>query len=95
MDGIVEPLKTVFTKHDPARIDNFVFRLHYRLSVGFLLVCMALVTTTQYFGDPIKCIADGVPGGTLDLFCWIHSTFSISSRYVSPPISTMIRLRCF
>ena len=46
MDGIVEPLKTVFTKHDPARIDNFVFRLHYRLSVGFLLVCMALVTTT-------------------------------------------------
>ena len=80
MDGIVGPLKTIITKHDPARIDNFVFRLHYRVSVAFLLVCMALVSTTQYFGDPIKCIADGVPGGALDLFCWIHSTFSISSR---------------
>ena len=83
MDGIIEPLKTIITKHDPARIDNFVFRLHYRLSVSFLLVCMALVTTTQYFGDPIKCLADGVPEGPLNLFCWIHSTFSIFSRYVS------------
>merc|ERR1712183_419941 len=61
LGGIVDPLKPIITKHDPARIDNFVFRLHYRVSVAFLLVCMALVTTTQYFGDPIKCIADGVP----------------------------------
>ena len=83
MDDIVGPLKAYLTKVDPARIDNFVFKLHYRVSFGLLLMCMALVSTTQYFGDPIKCIADGVPGGPLDMFCWIHSTFSISSRYVS------------
>ena len=32
------------------------------------------------FGDPIDCMADGVPGGAMNLFCWIHSTFSVSSR---------------
>ena len=32
-------------------------------------------------GDPINCMADGVPGGAMDLFCWIHSTFSVSSRF--------------
>ena len=34
----------------------------------------------QFIGDPISCIADGVPGGTLDLYCWIHSTFSVPGR---------------
>jgi len=80
MDDIVGPLKAYLTKVDPARIDNFVFKLHYRVSFGLLLMCMALVSTTQYFGDPIKCIADGVPEEPLDLFCWIHSTFSVPSR---------------
>jgi len=40
-----------------------------------------LVTAKQFIGDPISCIADGVPGGTLDLYCWIHSTFSVPSRW--------------
>ena len=34
-------------------------------------------------GDPINCMADGVPGGAMDLFCWIHSTFSVSSRFAT------------
>jgi len=35
----------------------------------------------QYIGDPIDCIVDGVPGGIMDTYCWIHSTFSIPSRW--------------
>jgi len=81
MDGIVGPIKTYIKKRDPAVIDNFAFKLHYRASFVVLLVCMLLVTAKQYIGDPISCIADGVPGGTLDLYCWIHSTFSVPSRW--------------
>jgi len=81
MDGIVGPIKTYIRKRDPAIIDNFAFKLHYRVSFVVLLVCMLLVTAKQYIGDPISCIADGVPGGTLDLYCWIHSTFSVPSRW--------------
>ena len=109
MDGVVGPIKAYLKKRDPATIDNFAFKLHYRVTFVVMLVCMMLVTaryiyisthiyktstqylhisttiSTQYLrrqfiGDPISCIADGVPGGTLDLYCWIHSTFSVPGR---------------
>jgi len=81
MDGIVGPIKAYLRKRDPATIDNFAFKLHYRVTFVVMLVCMMLVSARQYIGDPISCIADGVPGGTLDLYCWIHSTFSVPSRW--------------
>jgi len=81
MDGIVGPLKAYLKKSDPASIDNFAFKLHYRATFVVLLVSMALVSARQYIGDPIQCIADGIPGGTMDLYCWIHSTFSVPSRW--------------
>ena len=98
MDGVVGPIKAYLKKREPATIDNFAFKLHYRVTFVVMLVCMMLVTaryiytylqisTTiynylrrQFIGDPISCIADGVPGGTLDLYCWIHSTFSVPGR---------------
>lgn len=81
MDGIVGPLKAYLKKSDPASIDNFGFKLHYRATFVVLLVCMALVSARQYIGDPIQCIADGVPGGAMDLYCWIHSTFSVPGSW--------------
>ena len=81
MDGVVGPIKAYLKKRDPATIDNFAFKLHYRVTCVVMLVCMMLVSARQYIGDPISCIADGVPGGTLDLYCWIHSTFSVPSRW--------------
>jgi len=80
MDDIVGPIKAYLAKRDPSRIENFVFRLHSRLAFGVLLSCMCLVASGQYFGNPIDCISDGVPGGTLNLFCWIHSTFTLKSK---------------
>eukprot|EP00092_Neocalanus_flemingeri_P000939 GFUD01000999.1.p1 GENE.GFUD01000999.1~~GFUD01000999.1.p1 ORF type:complete len:391 (+),score=69.13 GFUD01000999.1:54-1226(+) len=81
MDDIVGPLKAYLQKSDSAVTDNLAFKLHYRATSVVLLVCMMLVSAGQFLGDPINCIADGVPGGTLDLYCWIHSTFSIPSRW--------------
>jgi len=81
MDSIVAPFKAYMKKSDPAVIDNFAFKLHYRATFVVLLVSMMLVSSGQFLGDPINCIADGVPGGTLDLYCWIHSTFSVPSRW--------------
>jgi len=81
MDGIVGPLKAYLKKSDPATIDNLAFKLHYRATFVVLLVSMMLVSAGQFLGDPINCISDGVPGGTLELYCWIHSTFSVPSRW--------------
>ena len=43
MDGIVGPVKAYLKKKDPATIDNFAFKLHYRGTFVVLLVCMMLV----------------------------------------------------
>jgi len=81
MDSIVGPLKAYLGKSDPAVIDNLSLKLHYRGTFVVLLVSMMLVSAGQFLGDPINCIADGVPGGAMDLYCWIHSTFSVPSRW--------------
>ena len=71
-----------YLKFDKIKIDNNVFRLHYKITVMVFVCCGILISSGQYIGDPIDCIADGVPGGLMDTYCWIHSTFSIPSRYV-------------
>jgi len=66
---------------DDVRIDTNTFRLHYKATVLFFVTASLLVTSGQYLGDPIDCIVDGVPSGLMDTYCWIHSTFSIPSRW--------------
>ncbi len=43
-------------KLDQVCIDNNVFRLHYKATVIFLVAFSLLVTSNQYFGNPIECI---------------------------------------
>lgn len=71
-----------YLRFDNIKIDNYVFRLHYKLTVAVFVAAGILVTSHQYIGDPIDCIVDGIPGDIMDTYCWIHSTFSIPSRYV-------------
>lgn len=64
-------------KLDSVCIDNNVFRLHYKATVIILIAFSLLVTSRQYFGDPIDCIVDDIPSHVMDTYCWIHSTFTI------------------
>lgn len=78
---VVGSVKSYLFKKDSATTDNITFKLHYRVSFSILLGCMLLVSARQYIGEPISCIVDGVPSGTMDLYCWIHATFSVPSRW--------------
>lgn len=63
-------------------IDCFVFRLHHQLTVLVLVAFAVLVTTKQYVGDPIECDrSSGVPAGVINVYCWIHATYSIKSLF--------------
>lgn len=67
-----------FIKIDSVVTDSFVFRLHHKFTVAILIGASLLVTSRQYFGDPIDCISrDDIPPNLLDTFCWIHATFSV------------------
>ena len=34
-----------------------------RVTFGFLIMASMLVTLSQFFGAPIQCIVEGIPGG--------------------------------
>lgn len=71
-----------FIKIDHVVTDSFVFRLHHKFTVALLIGASLLVTSRQYFGDPIDCISrDDIPPNLLDTYCWIHATFSVSSSW--------------
>ena len=43
-----------------------------------LLTFSVIITTRQYVGNPIDCIhTNDVPDDVFDLYCWIHSTYTI------------------
>jgi len=58
-------------------IDNTTFRLHYQYTFAILCMASLLQTAKQYFGDPIDCIVEGVPGSVFKTYCWIHGTFTL------------------
>lgn len=65
-------------------IDCFVFRLHHQLTVLILVAFAVVVTTKQYVGDPIDCDrSSGVPGGVINVYCWIHATYSVKSLFAN------------
>jgi len=61
-------------------IDNTTFRLHYQYTFAVLCIASLLQTAKQYFGDPIDCIVDGVPGSVFKTYCWIHGTFTLPAQ---------------
>lgn len=63
-------------------IDNFIFFLHYRVSVALFFGASLLVTTGLYVVDPIECISDASwILHVLDTYCWVHSTFTIPQHW--------------
>jgi len=70
---------------DKVSIDNWVFKLYYRVTPMLVGVCTVLVCTSQFFGDPITCDAGQARGGieqdVLESYCWMYSTWNIPREY--------------
>lgn len=67
-----------FLKLEKVQTDNNVFKLHYKVTVALLLAFSLLLTSKQYFGDPIECdlAQSNVDKSFLNNFCWIFGTFT-------------------
>jgi hypothetical protein len=76
MLNLFRPL-TNLLQADHIQTDSCIFRLHYQLTTFIFASASLLVTSKQFFGDPIDCIVDGVPTDFFDTFCWIQSTFTL------------------
>lgn len=73
-------LKEYF-KLQEVQIDNAVFRLHNIFTTVLLLTCSLVITATQYVGQPISCIVNGIPPHVVNTYCWISSTFTMPDAF--------------
>lgn len=67
-----------FFRLETACVDNPIFRLQYRFTVPLLLVFTLMVSTKQFFGEPIHCIGDtNNDRVAINSFCWINGTYTV------------------
>lgn len=62
--------------------DTFIFRLHYRVTVAFLLGGCLTLACKSISGSPIHCEGSGaVDKNVLETFCWLHTTYSMINAF--------------
>lgn len=87
-----------YFKYQDIQIDSTIFRLHNLFTTALLLACSLIITATQYVGQPISCIVNGIPPHVVNTFCWISSTFTMPDafqRHVSNKPLNSFYSNCF
>lgn len=70
-----------YLKRQEIITDSVLFRLHNHFTTVLLFTCSLLVTATQYVGNPISCIVQGLPTNPINTYCWITSTFTMPDAF--------------
>ncbi|XP_033330436.2 optic ganglion reduced [Megalopta genalis] len=70
-----------YLKWQEITTDSMVFRLHNHFTAVLLFTCSMVITATQYVGNPINCIVQGLPTHPINTYCWITSTFTMPDAF--------------
>lgn len=70
-----------YLKRQEITTDSMVFRMHNHFTTVLLFTCSLLITATQYVGNPISCIVQGLPTHAVNTYCWITSTFTMPDAF--------------
>lgn len=70
-----------YLKWQEITTDSMVFRLHNHFTTVLLFTCSMVITATQYVGNPISCIVQGLPTHPINTYCWITSTFTMPDAF--------------
>ena len=82
---VLNNVKNVF-KSKEINLDNWSFKLFYRVTYGLLILASMLVFATQYVGDPIECAYDGeVTNKVFEKKCWIHGAEKLAGPGTNEP----------
>lgn len=83
MYAVLSSLKSIL-KSSETQTDDWIFKLHSKLTFMMEIAFSIIVTTNQFFGDPINCLPafkDEIPEKVINNYCWIHSTFTLPGAY--------------
>ncbi|XP_066593841.1 innexin inx1 [Prorops nasuta] len=70
-----------YLKYQEITTDSMVFRMHNHFTAVLLFTCSVIITATQYVGNPIMCIVQGLPTHVINTYCWISSTFTMPDAF--------------
>ncbi|XP_044729892.1 innexin inx1 [Chrysoperla carnea] len=70
-----------YLKRQEITTDNVIFRMHNIFTTVLLMTCSLVITATQYVGNPIQCIVNGLPTHVINTYCWISSTFTMPDAF--------------
>ncbi|XP_068141889.1 innexin inx4 [Drosophila tropicalis] len=70
----VKPLSK-YLQFKSVHIYDGVFTLHSKCTVAFLLACTFLLSSKQYFGEPIQCVSDFSNMDFVHSYCWTLGTY--------------------
>lgn len=70
-----------YLKWQDITTDCAVFRLHTVFTTVLLMAGSVVITASQFVGNPIQCIVNGLPTHVVNTFCWISSTFTMPDAF--------------
>ncbi|KAJ8672808.1 hypothetical protein QAD02_004068 [Eretmocerus hayati] len=70
-----------FIKHQDINTESMVFRMHNVFTAVLLLSCSLIITASQFVGNPISCLVDGIQAKPVNTYCWITSTFTMPDAH--------------
>ncbi|XP_014361643.1 innexin inx2 [Papilio machaon] len=82
MMDLLSPFRS-FLKPKKIITDNNVFRLHYKFTVIMLFMFTLMVTSKQFFGEPMHCMSGSDKDDNKDAinnYCWIYGTYTLKSQ---------------
>ena len=56
---------------------NEIVKYFIKVTFPLFILFSAMLTATQYFGNPIDCMVQGVPASIVNTYCWTHGTYTI------------------
>jgi hypothetical protein len=66
-----------FFRHKTVEIDNWSFRVTYRLAITVHVALFVVMTTHLIFGEAMECEMDGMTRMFANSFCFSARTFNV------------------
>lgn len=75
---VVKSLKSLVNVEN-IQIVNNVFKLHYKFTMPLLIIFSIVLTSKQYFGNPIICHTDDKIKKIIEAYCYLKGTFILQN----------------
>ncbi|KAI8040218.1 innexin inx4 [Drosophila gunungcola] len=96
MYAAVKPLSK-YLQFKSVHIYDAIFTLHSKCTVALLLACTFLLSSKQYFGDPIQCVKQKDVDIAMDYihsYCWIYGAYMQDNVTLAPSRRVNALLEC-